>query len=706
MDQYNWLNEHKDNLKYAPNPSWPPGDFIDDDGIHKGIVADYIKIFEEELDVKFKRVFYKNWNEIYTGLLDGEVDFVGAMQATEERYEHFVFTDVFLKVPLVILVRDDFADNLSTEEILQMKLASVKGYITQDYVKNTFHKNNITEYDDDLTALIQTSLGNSDGTIIDLMSASYLVQKYGISNLSIGKELDFIWHLSFAFRKEYAELAQIINSVLSTISEDEKQKIFNKWVNINRIAAPNFFKKYTKYILILAVVFATILLLFYNYTIILKKQVKKRTEELNKELNEKKIAISLSKKNEARLESLFEISRRTTNTIEELLNYTLDEAVKLTESKLVILFKYDVESESFNLLSHRMHDNDKQLEWAVNNSYKLDDLGICSDIIIKKQAFQIDNCLQCISEDYTNCPFSRFKLSHTLIIPVKDDEQLEALLFLANKETEYDPGDAKQLVLLMSSVWKLLNKQKWQEELIIAKAKAEESDKLKSSFLANLSHEIRTPMNGILGFTELLKEPELSSEQRDSYIKIIHKSSHYLLSVIKDIIEISKIDSGLIKPNFTKFKVKELITDIYENIVITLPNDKNIKLDIIPSDINSDTTIKTDETKLRQIIENLISNAIKFTEQGTVGISYSIINQKELLFHVTDTGIGIDKKYHRVIFDRFRQGEKTISIKKGGSGLGLAISKAYIEMLGGEIKLVSKLGIGSTFSFSIPIEVL
>jgi len=239
--------------------------------------------------------------------------------------------------------------------------------------------------------------------------------------------------------------------------------------------------------------------------------------------------------------------------------------------------------------------------------------------------------------------------------------------------------------------------------LIKAKEKAEESDRLKSSFLANLSHEIRTPMNAIQGFTSLLLAPDLNSDKKESYISIIKKSGTQLLSIINDIIEISKIDAGQIKPQYSPVNICEFIKDLFNTIVVTIPKEKDVELRITSSNIYPELIIFTDEVKILQVMNNLINNALKFTETGFVSFGYEVINEKEIKFFVQDTGVGIDEKHKQLIFERFRQVEGNLTITKGGSGLGLAISKAYIEMMDGTITLESELGKGSIFSFTIPL---
>ena len=245
-------------------------------------------------------------------------------------------------------------------------------------------------------------------------------------------------------------------------------------------------------------------------------------------------------------------------------------------------------------------------------------------------------------------------------------------------------------------------RKKYENEMIRARKKAEESDSLKSAFLANLSHEIRTPMNAIVGFSTLLKDEGLTAEKRDNYVDIIQSSSNHLLSIINDIIEISKIDTNQVVPHFKPVKLNALLSEIFQ-IFSMSSGETGIKLELCKPAMTSELDIITDEVKLRQILINLLTNAFKFTEKGKIEFGYEI--RDKLRFYVKDTGIGISEKYHHVVFERFRQIENDISINKGGSGLGLAISKAYVEMLGGKIHLESAENAGSKFWFTIPLKI-
>jgi PAS domain S-box-containing protein len=237
-------------------------------------------------------------------------------------------------------------------------------------------------------------------------------------------------------------------------------------------------------------------------------------------------------------------------------------------------------------------------------------------------------------------------------------------------------------------------------ELLEAKQRAEESDKLKTAFLANMSHEIRTPMNGIMGFSGLLAKNNLAKEKKQKYIEIIKQNSHQLLSIINDLVDISKIEAGQIDIEEDEVRLDLLsrsLADLYYQKAI----DKNI--DFYLDNKGVDILIKTDETKLRQILINLLDNAFKFTHKGEIKFGYEV-KDSFIEFFVSDTGIGIDKESTAIIFERFRQVEITSARKYGGTGLGLSISKAYIEKMGGKIWVDSEIDKGSTFVFTLPLE--
>jgi PAS domain S-box-containing protein len=246
-------------------------------------------------------------------------------------------------------------------------------------------------------------------------------------------------------------------------------------------------------------------------------------------------------------------------------------------------------------------------------------------------------------------------------------------------------------------------------ELMKAKVKAEENDRLKSAFLANMSHEIRTPMNGILGFAELLRTTDLTGGEQQKFIGIIEKSGARLLNLINDIISISKIESNQIEITFSDVNVNLMIEDIYN---FFKPEAENKKLNIsFKNDLHAnEAIIKTDSLKVYAAFTNLVKNAVKFTQTGSIELGY-FKKDGFFEFYVKDSGTGIHRKQKDLIFERFRQGSEALTRDYEGAGLGLSISKAYVELLGGKIWVENQAGSpagrnykksGSTFFFTIP----
>lgn len=242
-----------------------------------------------------------------------------------------------------------------------------------------------------------------------------------------------------------------------------------------------------------------------------------------------------------------------------------------------------------------------------------------------------------------------------------------------------------------------------QAKLKQALEKSREATSLQQAFLANLSHEIRTPMNGIMGFSDLLEELPSADTQVSKYVHFIKYNSRQLMNIIDDILEISLIETNKIVLDHKTININTLIDGVIKSSKVRNTESEAVKLFTNCSLSNEEAFINTDETKLTQILSNLLNNALKFTNEGYIELAYSV-KGNDLEFMVKDTGIGIDKKNFENIFSRFGQVEKGTSRKFGGTGLGLSISKAYVELLGGKIWLESAPKKGSTFYFTIPAQ--
>jgi PAS domain S-box-containing protein len=295
--------------------------------------------------------------------------------------------------------------------------------------------------------------------------------------------------------------------------------------------------------------------------------------------------------------------------------------------------------------------------------------------------------IQCNIRDITE----RIKAEFALLKSEQDLKKQNTEYANLNKEYSALNEELKESIARMQHI---------NNHLIIAKDKAEESDKLKSSFLANMSHEIRTPMNAIIGFSEFLLEPGISQKNTDRYVQIINASSQQLLSIISDVMDISKIEAGKFSVDLKPVNIDDLMSELFITYK-KLIDFKNVSLIYSTENSNEPIQVNTDGGRIRQIICNLLNNAIKFTREGEIKFGYRL-QENFLEFFVTDSGIGIAPENLALIFQRFRQVEASNTQLNEGNGLGLTISKALVEKLGGSISVISEPGVGSSFTFTIP----
>jgi len=288
-----------------------------------------------------------------------------------------------------------------------------------------------------------------------------------------------------------------------------------------------------------------------------------------------------------------------------------------------------------------------------------------------------------------------------------EDEGVEGFWMEKNK---IPVRDERGVITMIMGIFKdVSDLMRIENELKEARDQAEESDRLKTSFLANMSHEIRTPMNGIVGFANLLRDPGLSEDKKDLFLKHIDHSSNQLLNIIDDIIDISKIESGQLKISNKPVRINGILEEIYSSFFHRIrgdaPGQKLVDFKLKRGNESNDFTIVTDDFRLSQVLNNLIGNAIKFTKEGHITFGYNLKNNRHVEFFVSDSGIGIPNNKHRIIFDRFGQVNQERSLQPSGTGLGLPISKSLVNLMGGEMWVDSEVGKGTTFYFTLPLVV-
>jgi PAS domain S-box-containing protein len=352
-----------------------------------------------------------------------------------------------------------------------------------------------------------------------------------------------------------------------------------------------------------------------------------------------------------------------------------------------IIYVYDVQEKKnvysndgiMNILGYSVKEIQQMGDKIISNLMHPDDFKIYINTIIPKYQSADDN--EFIKHKYR----MKHKKGYWRLLHSKE------LIF-----TRDEKNQPKQIFGIITDI---TDRNKAEQELIKAKEKAEESDRLKSAFLANMSHEIRTPMNAILGFSDLLKKENLAEEKKEKYLELINSGGKRLLTIISDIIDVSKIDANQIKINISICNINLLIDNLYEQFSVSSKS-TDVMLKTIKGLNKFECNVRTDGNRLVQILSNLIENALKFTKKGIVEFGYTSSNNL-LRFFVKDSGHGIAPSDHKLIFERFSQANQVHTFASG-TGLGLSIVKGIVDLLGGEIWVESEINKGATFYFTIP----
>ena len=410
--------------------------------------------------------------------------------------------------------------------------------------------------------------------------------------------------------------------------------------------------------------------------------------------------ITVRKRNEQIQKIIHNISNaaNTSYNIDEFIIFIREELGTIIDTKNFYVALCDDKTKTISLLYHK--DQKDKLELFPQGRTLTNYVIKTKKPLLATKA--VKNKLVKSGEVELSGKDSKIWLGIPLIIKEKVIGAFAVQSYTDNKA--FDITDMHVLEIISNQISISLERKKAEEELKSALEKAQESDRLKSAFLTNMSHEIRTPMNGILGFTGLLKAPQLTGDEKEKYIQVIEKSGGRMLNTINDIIDISKIEAGQAEVVNSEVSVNEILKELYI-FFNSEAQSKGLELNYKPTLSDKEAIIVTDIHKLEGILTNLIKNAIKFTKHGNISFGYSLIkenNIEELEFFIKDTGIGIPSDRISAIFNRFEQADIEDTQVFEGSGLGLAISKSYAEMLGGNISATSVEGIGSTFVFSIP----
>ncbi|VAW45505.1 Virulence sensor protein bvgS precursor [hydrothermal vent metagenome] len=762
--EQDWLKNNS-TIRFAGDPDWLPFEGITKNGEYTGIVAEFLTEVELRLPVQFNPVSFASWQDTLKLAAQQKVDVISGDVEDVNLAQNYRPIEPYIKAPIVIVmgVNAEFVNSL--DELQKQSLAIVKGYGYTHALLNAFPDHQFVEFDTPIQALESISLGKNDAAVLSFPVASYLIKQHGFHHLKIVGKTALEMNVTLFVSKELPILHQLLNRVMQQVSEERGGEIFNNWTKLSFASKADYwliFQVVLAALLLMGVVF------YWNLKLAKEiKQRKAIEQQLNTEKDKFKHLFEKATDghliyqrgkfvacNQAAL-TLLGLTDKEALLNQDVENwspeYQKNGELSTAKRKQLIqncfnqgmqrfdwmlkdiyghVFWVDVVYTSIPYLgkpaiyiSWRDKTEQKALEETLKqNEAQLKRLIDSIPLIVIVTDFEgnILNANRKAMEDYQVTTQEVLQLNITHFYQNSKDR--EALKKILQAEGRVDQkiikmkdfqGKAREMMLsiipvkyhnqsaLLTISVDLTERIAAEKQLKVATERAEAANHSKTEFLANMSHEIRTPMNAILGFTELLNE-QVKEPRLKSFISTIQSAGNTLLMLINDILDLSKIEAGKMTLNKIATNPHELFNEVSD---IFSMNIQKKGLDFyIEIDPDIPQSVLLDPVRLRQVLFNLLGNAVKFTEAGFVKLSvqslavFDHLSKMNLLIKVEDTGIGIPLEQQDRIFNVFEQQEGQDSGKFGGTGLGLSITKRLVSMMQGHLSVESVPNQGSTFS--------
>lgn len=624
---------------------WPPFEVIDEFDQFHGISADYLQLLSERLGMKVQPVLYNTWEEVLAAVKAGEVDLLPSMAATEDRQRFLSFTEPYVTTSSLIFARRDSTIR-SLDDLSGRRVAVEHDYAVHELLTKAVPGVDFVLVEDSPSALKAVSTGRADAYVGNLISTTFLIEQLGLSNMEVRGESGLgNSQVRFATRKELEPLIPLLDRALGDITRDEQEAIQARWL-------PSLDVFDWMHLLQIAWPWAVGVLALLTFVLVWNRR----------------LSIQVAERARAEAEE-----RRQRSTLLALINSIPDP----------IWFK------------------DTHGRYLGVNQAFADCLGRAPQDIVGRSDAQLfsraasagrqerDRQALTASEPYASegwvvYPDGRRVLFDTLRSAFHDDHG--RLLGLVGVSRDVTARKSTELALAQ------------------ARDLAEEAAQLKSDFLANMSHEIRTPLNIIIGLAHLLQETTLDPQQVD-YLGKIQGSGQYLLELISDILDLSRVEAGKLEFEHIAFDLERLLGELFDLFNIRAASKGlAVRCEI---DSRVPAQVVGDSLRLRQILMNYGNNALKFTEQGEVVLIVRLEEEDEdslqLYFAFRDTGIGISEAQQERLFESFQQADSSITRRYGGSGLGLAICRKLAEAMGGSVGVDSEPNRGSLFWCRLPM---
>ncbi len=751
-----WLEHHK-TITVGIDADWPPIDFIDKTGAHRGITAEYLRLLSTYCGIRFKPEPAANWSAMIEKARSRKIDIVADLAWTPERARFWRYTKPYFSAPYIIVTNKNLTGINGVDDLAGKRVAIEKGYKLQKRLQQKYPDITLLPVTSSLQALEAVSRNRADAYIGNQAAALWLIEQNSLFNLQVSSDSGFEKSkLCIGVRPDWPELTAILNKGFALISDREHRAIRHQWLgsgdsepcepSVPLTAAEK--KWLTEHPLITLGVDPE----FVPFEFIDKDGKYSGIAADYIKILRRRLGLNMKVVPHLTWDEVVRKNRAGEIDVLPCIGKTLARLAYLNFSVPYIKFQRVIITRTDYPFITGLEDLDQaRVAVQANSSHEgfLHDhsrikpltFTTLAETLTAVSAGKADAMVGNIASashwirylNLTNLKVAAPAQMETLDLHFgirKDWPQLvsiinKGLASISNEEKnrilkkwvsiKYEPGIALETViqyilliisgaLLILGLFFYWNRRLTglNRQLAAARSEAEQANRFKSEFLANMSHEIRTPMNAVIGLTHLALQTDLQPKQRD-YLTKVENSARDLLNVINDILDFSKIEAGKLKVEEIPFKLDDVINNLI-GIMALKAQKKGLEFILrIAPDIPQ--VLIGDPLRLGQILINLTGNAIKFTETGEVVVSVKIAaaaeNQVCLIFAVRDTGIGLSPEQQKHLFQSFSQVDASITRRFGGSGLGLAICRQLVDLMEGEIKVESELGRGSRFSFKL-----
>ncbi|KAF0813295.1 Virulence sensor protein BvgS [Andreprevotia sp. IGB-42] len=652
-----WLKQHPVVRVGVYHPGWPPFDVIGEQGEYRGLSADYLKLINSRLGLQITPVVFNSWQEALAAARAHQVDLLTSMASTPERAGYLHFTAPYIRSSSLIFTLNSNEAIQRPDDLANKRVAIEQGYALQELLAERVQHVHFQHYPDAESALRAVSSGEADAYVGDMIVASYLARQHNLTNLELRGETGLAAsELRFAVRGDWPELAMMMSRAIENIGDEQRQSIQSQWLppltEFNWRKAAQVAWPFVLGLLTLIVVIVT-----WN----------------------RRLSFEIAHRRRAQA-ALLEARDAAETARQQLEN--------LTNRLPLAVFQYRIHDdgrEGFSFIGENVAEVLGHSRSALLADPAQRWLGVVDDGPVTIR----DQVLAAIGERRD------LQLEYRMV-------QDEGTRWIASHARCQQVSDG----WMWNGYWMDISAQHAQSDaLAVAKIKAEEATAAKSMFLANMSHEIRTPMNAVIGMAYLALQTALTPRQHD-YVSKIHNAGTALLSLINDILDFSKIEAGKLDIESVDFSLDAVMGNV-QTVAAHKAGEKALQLrmqldDAVPR------LLRGDPLRLGQVLINLINNAIKFTEHGSVTVSVQLLQADAgsvaLRFEISDTGIGMTQEQTARLFGAFTQADGSTTRKYGGTGLGLSISKRLVELMHGEIGVRSVPGAGSTFWFTTVLQ--